>query len=364
MSGVATAAVVGAGLSYAASENAANAAGDAADASSAAARYQADLQKQMYDQTRKDQGPWRDAGQNALSALMFGSGLSQSYSPYEFASGGAHGQLSYDDMSGDGFGPNADLYAIDPAYRAAYDKVQQEHYAAYGGDPSFAERSDLTAWNRAIANIYGLDAENERRKTAEAGKDYTTGLTSATGINSGSLLRDFTAADFEADPGYDFRQKEGMQALDRGAAAKGGLLSGAAIKAAQRFGQDLASQEYQNAYNRFNTNQTNKFNRLASIAGVGQTANNALQTAGTNYANAMTGISANDATNQGNALLAMGNARASGYQGFANAASGAFANWPKQPTTPASTLPQQTWPQQQPTYGTGIGQLGSGTYNL
>ena len=355
MSGVATAAVVGAGLSYAASENAANAAGDAADASSAAARYQADLQKQMYDQTRKDQGPWRDAGQNALSALMFGSGLSQSYSPYEFASGGAHGQLSYDDMSGDGFGPNADLYAIDPAYRAAYDKVQQEHYAAYGGDPSFAERSDLTAWNRAIANIYGLDAENERRKATEAGKDYTTGLTSSTGINSGSLLRDFTAADFEADPGYDFRQKEGMQALDRGAAAKGGLLSGAAIKAAQRFGQDLASQEYQNAYNRFNTNQTNKFNRLASIAGVGQTANNALQTAGTNYANAMTGISANDAANQGNALLAAGSARASGYQGFANAAAGAFANYGKN-STPTPT------PQPSPGYdGWGYGtNAGSG----
>ncbi len=348
MSGVAVATVVGAGLSYAASENAASAAGDAADASAGAAAYQADIQKQMYDQTRKDQGPWRDAGSNALSALLYGSGLSSSYSPHEFSSGGQYGQLSYEDMVGSGFRPNEELYATDPKYRAAYDKVQQAHYAAYGGDPSFGEKSDITAWKRAIGDAYGVDAENERRKQQDAGTDYTGGLTSATGINQGGLLRNFTEEDFNADPGYAFRQQQGTQAVDRSAAARGGLLSGAAIKAAQRFGQDLASQEYQNAYNRFNTNQTNQFNRLASIAGVGQTANNALQSAGTNYANALTGISANDASNQGNALLAAANARGSGYLGAANAIGTgiANANWGGGAT-----------PQQQPTYGNSNGSM-------
>ena len=67
------------------------------------------------------------------------------------------------------------------------------------------------------------------------------------------------------DPSYKFRFGEGMKALDRQAAARGGLISGGALKAAQRYGQDFASQEFGNAYN-----------RLAGLAGVGQTATNAM----------------------------------------------------------------------------------------
>ena len=40
----------------------------------------------------------------------------------------------------------------------------------------------------------------------------------------GSLARSFGQSDFEADPGYAFRQAEGMRALERSAAARGGLL--------------------------------------------------------------------------------------------------------------------------------------------
>jgi len=69
-------------------------------------------------------------------------------------------------------------------------------------------------------------------------------------------------ADFQADPGYAFRMTEGLKALDRQAAARGGLISGAALKASQGYGQDLASQEYMNAFNRFQTNRTNLLNPL------------------------------------------------------------------------------------------------------
>lgn len=56
---------------------------------------------------------------------------------------------------------------------------------------------------------------------------------------------------FEADPGYAFRMSEGLKGLERSAAARGGLLSGGAGKALQRYGQGLASQEYGNAFDRF-----------------------------------------------------------------------------------------------------------------
>jgi len=53
----------------------------------------------------------------------------------------------------------------------------------------------------------------------------------------------------EATPGYQFRLNQGMQALERSAAARGNLLSGNTLAAAQEFGQGLASQEYQNRLN-------------------------------------------------------------------------------------------------------------------
>jgi len=52
------------------------------------------------------------------------------------------------------------------------------------------------------------------------------------------------------DPGYAFRQQQGMQGIENSAMAKGGLMSGNALKASQNYGQELASQEYGNAYNR------------------------------------------------------------------------------------------------------------------
>lgn len=101
----------------------------------------------------------------------------------------------------------------------------------------------------------------------------------------------------QMDPGYQFRLSEGMKALDRTAAARGGLLSGATLKGAQRYGQGLASQEYGNAYN-----------RLASMAGIGQTATGAMTGMGTQLANSL-----------GEAGGQAAQARASGYMGGSSA---------------------------------------------
>jgi hypothetical protein len=118
---------------------------------------------------------------------------------------------------------------------------------------------------------------------------------------------------FQADPGYGFRLSEGMKALDRTAAARGGLLSGATLKGAQRYGQDLASQEYTNAFNRYQTERNAQLNPLQSLAGVGQTATGALTNAAQQFG-AQTGQNLQD----------IGTARASGYLGGANALSGAL----------------------------------------
>ena len=139
------------------------------------------------------------------------------------------------------------------------------------------------------------------------------------GADNGSLMKDFSAADFKADPGYQFRLDQGQQALERSAAARGGLLSGAALKDANNFAQGQASQEWQAAYDRFNTNRTNKMNPLLSLAGAAQTASGALGAAGQNFANGAGAALSNYSATAGQNITGAGNARASGYVGTANA---------------------------------------------
>ena len=133
-----------------------------------------------------------------------------------------------------------------------------------------------------------------------------SGNTGAAGYGEGA--QPFTMANFKADPGYAFRMSEGLKALDANAAARGGLISGNALRAAEDYGQNLASGEYTNAFNRYYAERNAKLNPLQSLLGVGQSSSQALGSAGQNYA-----------SNAGNDIMAGGAARASGYLGGANA---------------------------------------------
>jgi hypothetical protein len=120
--------------------------------------------------------------------------------------------------------------------------------------------------------------------------------------------KNFSMSDFQADPGYSFRMSEGMKGLERSAAARGGLLSGATLKGIQRFGQDLGSQEYMNAFNRYQTERAARLQPLQSLAGVGQSTAQQIGEAGMHTAQTM-----------GDAYQSGAAARASGYVGQANA---------------------------------------------
>jgi len=133
----------------------------------------------------------------------------------------------------------------------------------------------------------------------------------------------FTNQQMYQDPGYAFRLSEGQKALDRQAAARGGLISGSALKAAQRYGQDMGSQEYQNAFNRAFTGygtdvarENQLYNRQAALAGIGQTSTNLVNQAGQNYA-----------TNAGNLITGGAAAQAAGQVGVANAITGGLGTY-------------------------------------
>ncbi len=125
----------------------------------------------------------------------------------------------------------------------------------------------------------------------------------------------FDMSKFEADPGYAFRLSEGQKALDRQAAARGGLISGGALKAAQRYGQEMGSQEYTNAFNRYQTERAAQLQPLQSLAGVGQTTAQQIGQSGQQMA-----------SNVGEAYQGAANARASGYVGGANALNSAVGS--------------------------------------
>jgi len=135
-------------------------------------------------------------------------------------------------------------------------------------------------------------------------------------LEAASEYTPFGMAQFQADPGYGFRFEQGQKALERSAAARGGLISGNTGGALQQFGQGMASQEYQNAFNRYQAERQARLGPLQSLAGVGQTSVNALGQAGQNYA-----------TGMGEALGAGAQARASGYMGAANAIGGGIGQY-------------------------------------
>lgn len=135
----------------------------------------------------------------------------------------------------------------------------------------------------------------------------------------GSNFAPPTLADAQKEPGYDFAQRAGEQAIKRGASAAGGAFSTGELANLSKFNSDLATTTYQQAYNRalstfnenynvYNTNQNNLYSKLANTAGLGSNAAISLGQLG------QAGVA-----NTGSLLTQGGNALAAGTIGSANA---------------------------------------------
>ncbi len=136
---------------------------------------------------------------------------------------------------------------------------------------------------------------------------------------------DFTPEMFKAgmDPGYAFRMSEGLKAVDRQAAARGGLISGNALKASQMYGQEAASQEYGNAFNRYQTIRGNTLSPFQTGAAAGQSA--AAMQGASNAAFGSAGAQAFGANNAAYGAFGQGASGAYGAAGgAANQAYGAY----------------------------------------
>jgi hypothetical protein len=175
-----------------------------------------------------------------------------------------------------------------------------------------AAQTQSEAADRSIGLQERQYEENLRRQKPF----YEAGVNALPELIKASRYTNFGPEQFQADPGYQFRLSEGTKALERSAAARGGLISGGSLKAAQRYGQDMASNEYTNAFNRYQAERQARLGPLQSLTGMGQTTANTIGAAGQNMAG-----------NVGEAYMGGANARASGYVGMGNAVTGGLTNY-------------------------------------
>jgi hypothetical protein len=169
-------------------------------------------------------------------------------------------------------------------------KAQQD--ATDIANRKMAQGEEFVQGKYAPLEELGTAGRNEYAQRLGLGGDQTNPL-------YGSLMHQFTGEDLYNTPGYQFGLGQGIQAQDRSAAAAGGLQSGAALKAAQRFGQDYAGTKFQEGYNRDAADKERIANYLQGITNMG-----------TNAIGTLSDLRMNVAGNRAQNALNMGNARA------------------------------------------------------
>jgi hypothetical protein len=169
-----------------------------------------------------------------------------------------------------------------------------------------------TAGYKALSDLGSLGSGTYQMYDA-AGNPTTQGT------GTGYLTKQFGPEDLKAGlaPNYDFMLSQGQMANQRAANVGGGALGGNALRGLQDYTQNYAGNAYQNAFNNFLNQRTGIYNTLAGIAGIGQTGQNATNTAAQNATNAQTQLGVGSAaaqaagqigtaTGYGNALAGLG----------------------------------------------------------
>jgi len=148
---------------------------------------------------------------------------------------------------------------------------------------------DTTNRNQQIYDT----AREDGRLGREVGQGALRQLWTDTVDSGGFKYNPDAFKNLEMDPGWQFRQSTGENALRRQINAGNGVYSGAAAKALTQYNSNLASQEYGAAYGRAADAEARRkdeyqlhSNQLSTLAGIGQTANSSSQVAGQNFGSA------------------------------------------------------------------------------
>lgn len=249
---------ISAGASAYGASQQADAAAAAGDASAAASYASVAEQRRQYDQTRTDFQPYRSVGVGALNKLADLYGI------------GGWRQLEGGEAS------------------EAFNLLQGKGAGIYEVDGVKYNIQDIDNKISGVQQYYQPTDESRQAAYDE----------------------------FRQSPDYEFAYQEGLSALDKSAAARGTLQSGGYGRELTRYGQGVASQQF-----------NNYANRLAQLAGGGQAATGSVSAAGLATSGNIGNAYMAGGQQQGNALQNAATARASGYAGVANAANSASSNY-------------------------------------
>ena len=211
-----------------------------------------DLQKDIYKNALQQNKPFQEVGLSGLDRLSYLLGLN------------GPSQSSVDGALNAGTTPNAGT----PAATTTQTGSTQKYIPGYRGSAG----GYVTIPTTTTTPVAATPMETTPVQAANPNDPQF-----------GSLTRSYDGSTLADDPSYKFRYDQGQKAAERQLSASGQYLAPAATKALQEYGQGMASQEYNNAYNRYTNDQNNLFNRLAAITGIGQTATNSNVNAGSQY---------------------------------------------------------------------------------
>lgn len=203
-----------------------------------------------------------------------------------------------------------------------------------GGDDSAKDAAKISAQSAREANAISQKQYDQNRADTqvfrEAGQNATNKLSDLLGLTSGGsgdLLKNFTLDDMNNDPVYQsglkFGLDQGIQGLNRQAAAGGSLNSGATLKALTRYANDYGSTKANDSYNRFMNNKSTLYNMLAGQQGAGINAVGATMGANTGISSQMGQNLVNAGDTAANAAVAQGAMR----NNLLNTALGAGLKW-------------------------------------
>ena len=275
----------------------AGAAGSASAASKqqGAAESASAVTRGIYDQTRKDLSPYRYSGEQA--------------------------NIKLSELLGLGGGVNESSPEFQQLYNQKLEQFNQNHLRNYGVD-IYGPQADQSGVQDTM-DLIRRQVADELRGKGLGSSDY------------GSLLKQFGMQDFQESPAYQFNLQQGMEAINKSAAAKGKYYAPATLQDIGKYSQGLASNEFQNAFNNYRTGQNDIWSRLSGMSGQGLNAATQTGQFGANAANQI-----------GQNTIGGGNAAAAGIVGQTNAITGAagdaYNNY---------LLSQVLGQKQSPTYG-------------
>ena len=191
---------------------------------------------------------------------------------------------------------------------------------------SAAQTQADAANNATAANSAALEKQLAASQPWRTAGETAVNQLSAMTQPGGAATQNFSYAPFDynqnTDPGTQFRLKQGLDAMNASAVARGGLISGNALKAGQDYGQAAGSQEYQNAFNRYLATNAQNLQAYNTNTANQQFLANQGQSSANNTANSIGNFGNSAASN----TIGAGNALAAGQVGSANAYTSGASN--------------------------------------